>query len=93
MRQVARETRATHGGVPARRRWSLVFASVWLVYLSQPVSSILHSDRPPVVRGLGIGLTALFVAVYIGGFASAFPRVVGRIRRVRCGAPRPPCWW
>lgn len=72
MRQVARETRATHGGVPARRRWSLVFASVWLVYLSQPVSSILHSDRPPVVRGLGIGLTALFVAVYIGGFASAF---------------------
>ncbi len=66
------ESTVTRWDVPARRRWAVLFAGVWLVYLGKPISDTMHADLPLAVQALGIGLTAIFAGVYLTGFAAVF---------------------
>lgn len=93
MRAGSVESNATRWDVPARRRWALVFAGVWLVYLGQPISDTLKSGLSPEVQALGIALTAIFAIVYLAGFAAVFAArarrqsyPAGLLRRTRTAA-------
>ncbi|MBV9445407.1 MAG: sensor histidine kinase [Streptosporangiaceae bacterium] len=44
-------------------RW--VFSSIWLVYLIQPIYSLIHNHRDPLYVAGGVIVIALFCAIYV----------------------------
>lgn len=69
------EVRARAAG---QRRWGILFAVVWLVYLAYPLSDLLTGRHPMWVLALALGLTGVFAALYAVGLYLAF---AGRRRR------------
>ncbi len=61
------------------RRWALLFASCYLVFLVVPAYQQLTSRQPPVTRALVLGTLAVFVAAYLWFWLNlAFERVLPR---------------
>jgi two-component system, NarL family, sensor histidine kinase DesK len=48
-------------------RFGWVMGAIWLVFLAFPITAVVSSDRPGLLRALGVVLIVCFAAVYVHG--------------------------